>query len=242
MQSELLIHFYCISKTLFDIFSAPLWWWLHLFCMLASLEGIHCTNISYTSAFLLFSCQMLVSCSILGDKWSQSHPQITEEFLHQFPVKCSHQCERALSAAIFEETSDRHIKHHWPSLRRRLSLFIITTTNSASSSSLWSRVGAGYANQTRVLASGFHFIADRLNEAHRERTGTFTVWQAGWLRAQREASCVRQREDCWWSKTAGLKRGYGGLATPAWSMPPAISVCLYNVRMYYCALWRYGTK
>lgn len=64
--------------------------------------------------------------------------------------------------------------------------------------------GLKEGSRRKKLASGFHFIPDRLNEAHGEGTRvTFSGWQAGCC-VKRTA---RRGEDCWWGRGSGTERG-----------------------------------
>lgn len=86
----------------------------------------------------------------------------------------------------------------------------------APSCSLWSTAWVERANRAKELASGFHFIPDRLNEAHGEGMGvTFSGWQAGCCMKRTE----RWREDCWWSREGDRRGAMGCLAAPVRSMP-----------------------
>lgn len=145
--------------------------------------------------------------------------------LATFSFKCSHQC--GYKAQWSYSIAGRMIKGSIKDCCHE------TAPNCTPSRSLWSRAVAEKANQAKELTSGFHFIPDRLNEAHREGTGvTFTGWQAGWPHEMH-----REIERGPLMKQKGLKRGYGGLAAPAWSMPlPYPSVFI----MCECVIVHFG--
>lgn len=103
----------------------------------------------------------------------------------------------------------------------------------APSCSLWSTARVERANRAKELASGFHFIPDRLNEAHGERMGvTFSGWQAGCCMKRTE----RWREDCWWSREGDRRGAMGCLAAPVRSMPHHNRHLCHQVSQSLCTL------